>query len=224
MQQFLKLTLYLHVFAGFTALTTGLVPMFSKKGSRTHTTWGKVFYWAMFVVALTALIRFQMKLNLIFLAGIAVFSFYNTFTGVRLVHRKDNPKPKFIDWFGAILMVISSMGMLYFSYLAYQNNNVFYTTLFVIFGLFMLLLSLEDLRVFAGKKQIDNDIPLQTRYWFQNHISRMGGAYIATVTAFLVVNNPPQIPGLVVWIAPGVIGGFIIGRTRKFYMDKFGKQ
>ena len=224
MQQFLKLTLYLHVFAGFTALTTGLVPMFSKKGSRTHTTWGKVFYWAMFVVALTALIRFQMKLNLIFLAGIAVFSFYNTFTGVRLVHRKDNPKPKFIDWFGAILMVISSMGMLYFSYLAYRNNNVFYTTLFVIFGLFMLLLSLEDLRVFAGKKQIDNDVPLQTRYWFQNHISRMGGAYIATVTAFLVVNNPPQIPGLVVWIAPGVIGGFIIGRTRKFYMDKFGKQ
>ena len=224
MQQFLKLTLYLHVFAGFTALTTGLVPMFSKKGSRTHTTWGKVFYWAMFVVALTALIRFQMKLNLIFLAGIAVFSFYNTFTGVRLVHRKDNPKPKFIDWFGAILMVISSMGMLYFSYLAYRNNNVFYMTLFVIFGLFMLLLSLEDLRVFAGKKQIDNDVPLQTRYWFQNHISRMGGAYIATVTAFLVVNNPPQIPGLVVWIAPGVIGGFIIGRTRKFYMDKFGKQ
>jgi hypothetical protein len=51
----------------------------------------------------------------------------------------------------------------------------------------------------------------------------MGGSYIATVTAFLVVNNPPQIPGLVVWIAPGVIGGIIIGRTRKFYMDKFKK-
>ena len=47
-----------------------------------------------------------------------------------------------------------------------------------------------------GKKQIDNDVPLQTRYWFQNHISRMGGSYIATVTAFLVVNNPPFIPGL----------------------------
>lgn len=51
----------------------------------------------------------------------------------------------------------------------------------------------------------------------------MGGSYIATVKAFLVVNNPPFIPGLVVWIAPGVIGGFIIARTRKFYMDKFKK-
>ena len=120
-------------------------------------------------------------------------------------------------------MIVSSFGMLYFSYLAYQKDNVFFTILFTIFGLFMFLLAFEDLRVFVGKKQIDNDVPLQTRYWFQNHISRMGGSYIATVTAFLVVNNPPFIPGLVVWIAPGVIGGFIIAKTRKFYMDKFKK-
>jgi hypothetical protein len=223
MQTFLKLALYLHIFAGFTALTTGLVPMFSKKGSNTHKTWGAFYYWAMFIVALTAIIRFQMKLNLIFLTGIAIFSFYNTFTGVRLIRRKNNPKPEFSDWFGAILMVISSLGMLYFSYLAYQKDNTFYTVLFTVFGLFMLFLSFEDLRVFMGRKLIDNEVPLQTRYWFQNHISRMGGSYIATVTAFLVVNNPPQIPGLVVWIAPGVIGGFIIGRTRKFYRDKFKK-
>jgi hypothetical protein len=223
MQNFLQLALYLHIFAGFTALTTGLVPIFSKKGSKVHIAWGKVYYWAMFVVALTALIGFQVKLNLIFLSGIAVFSFYNTFTGVRLIRRKNNPKPEFIDWFGAVLMVISSVWMLYFSYSAYRNDNVFYTILFTIFGLFMFLLALEDLRVFVGRKQINNDIPLQTRYWFQNHISRMGGSYIATVTAFLVVNNPPYIPGLVVWIAPGVIGGFLIARTQRFYMNKFRK-
>ncbi len=223
MQNFLTFALYLHIFAGFTALTTGLIPMFSKKGGKVHIIWGTVYYWAMFIVALTALIRFQMKLNLIFLSGIAIFSFYNTFTGVRLIRRKDNPNPKFIDWFGAGLMVLGSFGMLYFSYLAYRNDIVFYTVLFTIFGIFMFLLAFEDLRIFVGKKQIDNNVPLQTRYWFQNHISRMGGSYIATVTAFLVVNNPPYIPGLVVWIAPGVIGGFIIARTRKFYMDKFRK-
>ena len=77
MQTFLSFTLYLHIFAGFTALTTGLVPMFSKKGSKVHTTWGKIYFWAMFVVALTALIRFQMRVNLIFLSGIAVFSVSN---------------------------------------------------------------------------------------------------------------------------------------------------
>jgi uncharacterized membrane protein HdeD (DUF308 family) len=222
MQKFLQFVLYLHILAGFIALATGLVPMFSKKGSKTHTTWGTVYYWAMFLVALTALIRFQMKPFLIFLTGIAIFSFYNTFTGVRLIRRKDNPKPEFIDWFGAILMVLGSLVMLYFAYSTFKVS-VSLAILFVVFGTFMLILVSEDLRVFMGKKLIDNNVPLQTRYWFQNHISRMGGSYIATVTAFLVVNNPPFIPGLVVWIAPGVIGGFVIRRTRKFYRDKFGK-
>ena len=223
MQNFLKFALYLHIFAGFTALTTGIVPMFSKKGSTLHITWGRVYFWAMFVVALTALIRFQIKPRLIFLAGIAIFSFYNTFTGMRLIRRKEHIKPPFVDWFGAILMVMGSLVMLYSAYSASQTNNVFYVTLFTIFGMLMFSLAFEDLRVFMNIKQIDNDVPMQARYWFQNHISRMGGSYIATLTAFLVVNNPPFIPGLVVWIAPGVIGGLIISRTRKFYKDKSGK-
>ena len=85
-------------------------------------------------------------------------------------------------------MVISSLGMLYFINLAYQKDNNFYTTLFAIFGIFMLLLAFEDLQVFVVRKQIDHDVPLQTRYWFQNHISQTGGSYIATITAFLMVN------------------------------------
>ena len=75
MQTFLKFALYLHIFAGFNALTTDPVSMFSKKGGKEHSTWGMGYYWAMFGVAFTALIRFQMNLRLIFLAGIAVFSF-----------------------------------------------------------------------------------------------------------------------------------------------------
>jgi hypothetical protein len=120
-------------------------------------------------------------------------------------------------------MGIGSIGMLYFGYVAFELANVFYTVLFTIFGIFMCLLTFEDIRVFTGRKLIKNDVPVPLRYWFQNHISRMGGSYIATVTAFLVVNNPPYIPGLVVWIAPGVIGGVVIARTRRYYANKFSK-
>ncbi len=67
----------------------------------------------------------------------------------------------------------------------------------------------------------DKGKSVQISYWFQNHISRMGGSYIATVTAFLVVNNPPYILGLVVWIAPGVIGGTIINFIRRSYHKKY---
>ena len=224
MKDFLSLALYLHIAAGFVALVTGLVPMFSKKGSRVHVLWGKVYFWAMFVVAFTALLRFQMQMRLIFLAAIAIFSFYNTFTGVRLIQRKESMKPSWLDYFASILAMICALAMFYFAFMGYQKGNTFLSILFLVFGLAVFTISLEDLRVFMDKKIIDDtDKPVPIRYWFQNHISRMGGSYIATVTAFLVVNNPPYIPGLVAWIAPGVIGGIIISRVRMSYHKKYKK-
>jgi uncharacterized membrane protein len=222
MKTFLTLTLYVHIAAGFIALVTGLVPMFAKKGGKAHVLWGKVYFWAMFVVALTALLRFQMQISLIFLSGIAIFSFYNTFTGVRLIQRKESQKASSLDYFASILAMVCAFMMLYFAWFAFQKGDTFFSVLFPIFGTFVFILAYEDLRVFVGKKVIDDKgKPVQIRYWFQNHISRMGGSYIATVTAFLVVNNPPYIPGLVVWIAPGVIGGFIISFVRRSYHKKY---
>ncbi len=224
MKTFLTLTLYVHIAAGFIALVTGLIPMFANKGGKAHVLWGKVYFWAMFVVALTALLRFQMKINLIFLSGIAIFSFYNTFTGVRLIQRKESQKASSLDYFASILAMACAFMMLYFAWFAFQKGNTFFSVLFPIFGTFVFILAYEDLRVFMGKKVIDDEgKPVPIKYWFQNHISRMGGSYIATVTAFLVVNNPPYIPGLVVWIAPGVIGGFIIARVRRSYHKKYEK-
>ena len=224
MKTFLTLTLYVHIAAGFLALITGLVPMFAKKGGKAHILWGTVYFWAMFVVALTALLRFQMQMRLIFLAAIAIFSFYNTFTGVRLIQRKDSQRPSWLDYFASILAMMCAFAMFYFAFLGFQKGDRFLSILFLVFGMAVFRISLEDLRVFVGRKIIDDEgKPIQIRYWFQNHISRMGGSYIATVTAFLVVNNPPYIPGLVVWIAPGVIGGIIITRVRRSYHKKYEK-
>lgn len=221
MKTFLALTLYVHIAAGFMALVTGLVPMFAKKGGKAHVLWGKVYFWAMFIVALTALLRFQMQMRLIFLAAIAIFSFYNTFTGVRLIQRKESVKPSWLDYFASILAMICALAMFYFAFLGYQKGDRFLSILFLVFGMAVFTMSLEDLRVFMGKKVIDDEgKPVPIRYWFQNHISRMGGSYIATVTAFLVVNNLPYVSGLVAWIAPGVIGGIIISRVRSSYYKK----
>jgi len=61
-------------------------------------------------------------------------------------------------------------------------------------------------------------------HWFYNHIARMVGSYIATVTAFCVVNSsnfPAYVPTLVIWVLPGVIGGIAIGRWIRYYRVKF---
>jgi uncharacterized membrane protein len=221
MQTILSAILYLHIAAGFTALVTGLIPMLTKKGGKNHVLFGRVYFWSMFIVALTALLRFQLKLNLIFLAGIAVFSFYNTFTGVRLTQRKDSQKPSFLDYFAIVVCFLTAIAMFYFASYSIRNENTSSGILFIVFGIFIGILIAEDLRVFTNRKVIDNtNKPVPSRYWFQNHISRMGGSYIATVTAFLVVNNPPYIPGIVAFIAPGIIGAVIISRTRMHYRKK----
>ena len=61
--------------------------------------------------------------------------------------------------------------------------------------------------------------------WFFGHLSRMLGAYIATWTAFVVVNFhhlglPPSF-GILAWLLPGFLGGFGIARWTRLYLAKF---
>ncbi len=52
--------------------------------------------------------------------------------------------------------------------------------------------------------------------WLNTHFSSMGGAYIATVTAALLVNIN-VLPSTVVFIVPTLIGSVLIARaTRKY--------
>ncbi|WP_144080131.1 hypothetical protein [Flectobacillus major] len=214
MKTILSGALFIHILSGFLALIVGLVAMIAKKGGKTHVIWGKVYYYAMMSVAITALIRFQMEVRLIFLGCIAIFSFYNTFTGVRLIRMKRGIQPTALDWTGAIIALLGALVMLGFGIWAFSKGITFYFVLFFVFGAFSMALAVQDLLVFIGKKKVENI------HWLLNHISRMGGSYIATVTAFLVVNNHEVLPPLVAWLAPGAIGGAIIARTRAYYKQK----
>lgn len=214
MEKFLTAVLILHIVSGLTALVVGLIAMFTPKGSPKHSLWGRIYYYAMMLVAITAVLRFKNETRLVFLTCIAVFSFYNTFTGRRLVlvGRKNNWQAQ--DWVAAFITVISGIVMIAYGVWAYQQGVTFYFVLFGLFGLFSLIIAISDILTFIGKIN---------QPWMLNHISRMGGSYIATVTAFLVVNNHNVLPSLVAWIGPGVIGGVIIGRVRRKYKQKMQK-
>ncbi|MBK7959438.1 MAG: hypothetical protein IPK03_15945 [Bacteroidetes bacterium] len=56
------------------------------------------------------------------------------------------------------------------------------------------------------------------------HIKRMSGGYIATITAFIVVNNKGYVPDLVGWLGPGIIGGVLIGMAIKKIKPKSAIQ
>jgi hypothetical protein len=70
-----------------------------------------------------------------------------------------------------------------------------------VFGFISLGFVRRDLINYTGKMTEKN-------YWLLMHLQRMMGAYIASTTAFLVVNAkylPFEFPGFVFWLLPTAI-------------------
>src|SRR3989475_9256005 len=95
---------WIHISAGMLALGLAPVAMLTVKGGQAHRRWGKIYFWAMAVVASTAVILALWRPQ-IFLALLAGFSFYMAFTGYRRLSRK-RPNPgqgtAAIDWAAAL--------------------------------------------------------------------------------------------------------------------------
>ncbi|HEV7349122.1 DUF2306 domain-containing protein [Telluribacter sp.] len=218
------LFLILHIAAGFSALAVGVVPLVVKKGSPLHNRSGLVFYYAMAVVCATAFWLVAFKGSPLFLLFIAIFSFYMCFTGRReILRNRLRVHVERLDYNAAGLALLSAVGMLTLGiFQLSQSNFGIPSILYLVFGTVLFSQSSYDWRRFknAAKSKY------LKKSWFFHHITRMGGAYIAAFTAFAVVNTRfNEGPyafwlNLVAWLAPGVIGGILIGRTVKYYLNK----
>lgn len=207
-----KIILLIHVAFGFSALATGIVPMVAKKGGKVHKFWGNVYYWSMFGVFITTLMLFALRpeqLMLQFFLCIAVLSFYFTFSGDRVLQmKKSATQATVLDRVAASLALACGLAMLgYAIYGVIGLQNYFIAILFTVFGTLVSVNAREDLRLFFGK------IESEKMHWYFGHITKIMGAYIATVTAFLV-NMTRYLPEdasvylqLIPWLAPGVLLG-----------------
>lgn len=207
-----KTILLIHVAFGFLALATGIVPMVARKGGKVHKFWGNVYYWSMFGVFITTLMLFALRptqLRLQFFLCIAVLSFYFTFSGDRVLKMKKSvTQATVLDRVAAGLALTFGLAMLgYATYATIGLQNYFIAILFVAFGTLITINARQDLRLFFGK------IDSQKMHWYFGHIAKIMGAYIATVTAFLV-NMTRYLPKdtsvyvqLIPWMAPGVLLG-----------------
>src|SRR2546425_8696106 len=102
-----------HVAAGPLALFVAPIPMLTAKGGGSHRRWGKVYFWAMAGVAATAIVLAVWK-PVVFLALLAVFSFYSAFYGYRAISRKRPQEGQGalpLDWAAAVAMLAASTAM-----------------------------------------------------------------------------------------------------------------
>lgn len=214
MEKLMDIMLFLHAFSGGISLISGLIAIIAKKGQKLHTKSGKVYYWGMMAVVVTGLVLGFYRMN-IFILTIAVFSFYMVFTGRRSLAFKKELKPIFIDWFFNVLCLSIGFFMLYLAVVNFLRVGFAgMVPMLLVFGGFLSWMCLEDFRLFLKKKY-------QKGQWLLTHIGRMSGSYIATSTAFLVINIHFQ-PQWIVWLIPTAVGTPLITLAIRKWKKKFG--
>lgn len=211
MEDFIQYTIYVHAFFGFMALLSGGIAMATSKGGKLHRTAGKFYFAGMTGVFITAVFVSIMHDNP-FLLMVGFFSYHMVCSGYRALYLKKlhlNQKPALTDWLIAITAGTFNILLLAWGARLYLQTGNHIGIVAMVFGIFGCRTVYADVKKFIKK-------PSEKNHWLLSHISGMMGGYIATWTAFLVVNID-FLPQLVVWLAPTAIGvPFIVYFTRKF--------
>jgi hypothetical protein len=198
-----NILLFLHIIAGTAALGGGLMAIIARKSKGLHTRSGIIFYQGMIGVAITAFVMTLIKFNP-FLLSIGVFSLYLTYTGKMAIvnfRKKEKWESSLADKLpGYIALAVSAFMMAWPLVLMFLSGKIFVPILSV-FGIILFLNAMQDIRFL---QKTENLVPENKNFLIQ-HISKMGGAYIATVTAFLL-NNISFQPVWIGWLLPTIVG------------------
>jgi len=215
----MKVFLAVHIAAGFGSFLLAPVALATAKGGKQHKRWGMVYLWCMGVVAATAL-PMAIYLPVLFLALVAVFSFYAAFSGYRVLKLKDLPrggKAQPIDWFAGVITfatsaVLALLGA--FKPAAVQGFGV----VSIVFGLIGMRLSYTQLMSFVRK-------PREKMFWWYTHLGNFIGSYIAAWSAFSAVTLSQFFGNAwYVWLWPTIVGVPAIVLTTAYYKRKFASK
>lgn len=220
--------LVLHILAGTCGLFLFWTPMLSRKGSPIHRKSGRWYYWAMMLVALSAVVLSgtnyvnplageartfsdlqsrtyfieQSRLSALFLAQLAVMLYTNLhFATWVLKVRSQREQLRSIRhiWPLAALFLIS----LYSGARGIQQGQVLLQG-FAGLGLFTVISNARFVYAEA----------LPARTWLATHVRNIIPSGIAAYTAFFVVGASSWLGDsswrLIPWIAPGVLGSVVI--------------
>ncbi len=216
----MRALLVVHVAAGFTSFVLAPVALATAKGGKQHKRWGMVYLWAMGFVAATAL-PMALYRPVLFLALVAVFSFYAAFSGYRVLKLKDlarggSAKP--IDWFAALFTFSSSACLAVFGIFrpAWVQH---FGVIAVVFGVIGMRLAVTEMYKFVRK-------PTEKMFWWYTHLGNFIGSYIAAWTAFSAVTVGPYFhtANIFVWLWPTAIGVPAIALTTGYYKRKFSPK
>jgi uncharacterized membrane protein len=216
MKTFTTLLLILHIASGFTALITGGIASMAKKGGKGHRGSGKIYFWAMTGVFITACLLGVLK-GKPFLFMVGFFSYYLVVRGYRQLYLKGlgrTQKATTLDWFISTTAFFFGLGLIGWA-IYQQRTGVSFWPVPMVFGLISTGFALADAKLYIKG-------PKGKQHWLAGHIASMGGGYIATWTAF-IVTNIHFLPPVLVWLLPTVVGTVCIAYSIRKYVKPAAK-
>ena len=213
-----KIVLILHISCGTIGLICGSVAMFSNKTKKNHKKNGKAFFYAMLGIFVSS-IYMSIVTNNFFLLLIGFFSFYLAATGYRILFLKKlattSIQPNWVDYILGAAGLLAGFFLIGLSIYLVMHKNMF-ATVTLTFGALSLFLTYADYKKFY--------MPITNKlFWIGNHAGRMGGAYTATITAFLVVNIKIE-QSWIVWLLPTILITPLVNKIRKNFINKISTK
>jgi hypothetical protein len=208
----------LHIVAGFLALVVAPAALVAAKGGVAHRRWGKLYFWSMAVVAVTAIVLAVWR-PVEWLALVAVFSFYSAFSGYRALYRKrpyDGETASAWDWLAAIVTLSASGALFALGVVRPTATWTRISTIAIVLGLVGMALAAADVIRFARPSR-------HRQAWWFAHMGGMLGSYVATVSAFSAVNFT-FLPLAARFLWPSVLGVPLIFTWIAYYRARFSRR
>ncbi len=212
--------LAVHITAGGGAFVLAPLALLTAKGGKAHRRWGKIYFWCMAVVAVTAFVM-SIYRPILFLALVAIFSFYSAFVAYRVLGQKAAWKGERVigalDWTAAILCFAASAALAFL--------GAVHPELVQHLGIPAIVFGLIGMRISGGAMWGFTHRPAEKMFWWYAHLQGMIGSYIAAWTAFCVVTIGPLVHGAWwVWVVPSAVGVPAIIATTAYYKRKFSAK
>ncbi len=203
MEETIKIFIYIHAFFGGLGLISGLGSILVKKGSVPHKRLGKSFSIGMLISSLISIpISLLPNHKNTFLCLIGLFTIYLVLSGNQILTFKSKRKlaPKPLDKIISGGMLVLSITMILFGFYG-LFKGITGNILYLFFGGFGLLLTIRDFIFYKNCRGSKNG-------WLTNHVGKMIGAFIASITAFIVAGL--GIGSILSWILPSLLGTIYI--------------
>ena len=181
----LRAFLAVHIASGGGAFVLAPLALITAKGGKAHRMWGRTYFWCMTIVAFTALVMATYR-PVLFLALVAIFSFYASFSAYRVLGQKaawkGDPVVRGLDWVAAIFCFAASLTLAVLGAVRpelVQNLRI----PAIVFGAVGMRISGRSMWRFTHP-------PAEKMFWWYAHLQGMIGSYTC-LDCFLARHNWP---------------------------------